>query len=80
MFILIDAVSDHEPVGDLDVEIQVDGTTLLVAKYSSLSGYYGAIWHSSAEKPGTMHTLIAKATDSAGNTKSALVAVSVRQE
>jgi hypothetical protein len=77
MFVLIDAISDHETIGNLRVEIQVDGTTLISAKYSPLSGYYGAIWDSSTEKSGTMHTLIAKVTDSAGNSRSALTSVRV---
>jgi hypothetical protein len=47
VFILIDAASDHEPVGKLNVEIQIDGAKLISATYSPLSGYYGAIWDSS---------------------------------
>jgi len=78
VFILVDALSDHETIGKLRVEVLIDGSTLLTAKYSALSGYYGAIWDSSAAKSGSIHTLIAKVTDSAGNTKSAITTVSVR--
>ena len=77
VFVLVDAVSDHETVGKLRVELQVDGTTLISAKYSPLSGYYGAIWDSSTKKSGSMHTLIAKVTDSAGNSRSTLTSVRV---
>jgi len=38
VFVLVDAVSDHETIGNLSVEIQVDGTALISAKYSPLSG------------------------------------------
>jgi len=77
VFVLIDAVSDHETVGKLRVEVLVDGTTLIAAKYSRSSGYYGAIWDSSEATAGSRHTLIAKVTDSAGNTKSTLTTVLV---
>ncbi len=79
VFILVDALSDHDPIGSLAVEIQIDGETVISAKYSHCSGYYGAIWDSSAERPGTMHTIIAKATDSVGKSKSTLVGVTVGQ-
>lgn len=78
VFVLVDAVSDHETVGDLRVEILVDGSTLIPATYSPLSGYYGAIWDSSDAQTGSMHTLIAKVTDSYGNSKSVVTTVSVR--
>ncbi|MDG0868049.1 hypothetical protein GKO46_13355 [SAR202 cluster bacterium JH702] len=78
VFILVDALSDHETVGNLRVELLVDGATLISAKYSPLSGYYGAIWDSSSERSGSIHTIIAKVTDSVGNTKSTLTTVSVR--
>jgi hypothetical protein len=77
VFVLIDAVSDHETVGTLNVDLQIDGATLIQAEYSPLSGYYGVIWDSSAERSGTMHTLIAKVTDSAGNSRSTLTTVLV---
>lgn len=77
VFVLIDAVSDHETVGALNVDLQIDGATLIKAEYSPLSGYYGAIWDSSAERSGTMHTLIAQVTDSAGNSRSTLTTVLV---
>ncbi len=77
VLVLIDAVSDHEPIGNLRVEIQIDRTTLISAKYSLLSGYYGAIWDCSGERAGTTHTLIAKVVDSNGNSKSTLTTVSV---
>ncbi|MBN4064799.1 hypothetical protein JYU04_03585 [Dehalococcoides mccartyi] len=77
VFILVDAISDHEPVADLKVEIQIDGATLISAKYSPLSGYYGAIWDCSGEQAGSMHTLIARVTDTAGNSRTALATVSV---
>ncbi|MBT4126651.1 MAG: hypothetical protein HOJ22_06095 [Chloroflexi bacterium] len=78
VFVLIDAISDHETVGNLRVEVLIDGSKLVTAKYSPLSGYYGAIWDSSSARSGSIHTLIAKVTDSDGNTKSALTTVSVR--
>ena len=47
VFVLIDAKSDHELIGGLNVEVQIDDNMLIAAKYSTHSGYYGAIWDSS---------------------------------
>ena len=77
VFILIDAAGDLDPVGDLKVNIVIDGSIWLRASYSATSGYYGAIWDSSAAKTGSMHALTAKVSDSAGNSKSTHTVVSV---
>lgn len=77
VFILIDAAGDLDPVGGLKVDIVIDGSISMRATYSASSGYYGAIWDSSAVKSGTMHTLTAKVSDSAGNSKSTHTVVSV---
>lgn len=77
VFILIDAASDVDPEGSLKVEVRIDRTTLIEATYSSESGYYGAIWDSSALPSGTMHTVSAKVLDSAGNSKLTHAIVSV---
>jgi hypothetical protein len=77
VFILIDAISDLDSKGDLNVEILIDGTTSISARYSEFSGYYGAIWDSMTVRAGTKHMIVAKATDSAGNSRSTLAAVTV---
>jgi len=77
VFILIDAASDVDPMGSLKVEIRIDRTTCIEATYSPASGYYGAIWDSSALRSGTMHSLTAEVFDSAGNSKSTHAIVSV---
>jgi hypothetical protein len=77
VFILIDAAADLDPVGDLKVDIRINGIISMRATYSTSSGYYGAIWDSSTAKTGAMHTITAKVTDSAGNTKSTHTVVSI---
>ena len=77
VFVLIDAKSDHEPIGGLTVEVQIDEDVLIAAKYSPHSGYYGAIWDSSGASVGTMHRLVVKVTDSDGNSKSTFTTVAV---
>lgn len=77
VFILLDAASDVDPVGSLDVEVRIDRTTHIEATYSATSGYYGAIWDSSDLPSGTMHSITAEVMDSAGNSKSTHAIVSV---
>ena len=77
VFVLIDAKSDHEPIGGLNVEVQIDDNMLIAAKYSTHSGYYGAIWDSSEESAGTMHRLFVKVTDSDGNSRSTFTTVAI---
>ena len=38
-FVLVDAFSDHETVGKLRVELQIDGATFISTKYSALSDF-----------------------------------------
>jgi hypothetical protein len=77
VFILVDAVSEHNSAGTLSVEITVDGAVPMKALYSPVSGLYGAIWDSSSTRSGTMHTLRAKVCDSTGKSGSTLTLVSV---
>jgi hypothetical protein len=77
VFILIDAVGRFDPTGSLKVEISVDGTTPIAASNSPVSGYYGAIWYSTTVPSGSLHTLVATATDSAGKSKSTNAVVSI---
>ena len=77
VFVLVDAVSDLDRRGSLKVEITIDWSTRIVASYSMVSGYYGAIWDSTDVPAGTTYTISAKVTDSAGNSKSTRTVVSV---
>jgi hypothetical protein len=73
----VDAIDDVDQLGSLAVSILIDGITSVVAGYSPASGYYEAIWDSSAIPTGTLHTIVANVIDSEGNTASALSVVSV---
>jgi hypothetical protein len=77
VFVLIDAVSENDRAGSLKVEIAIDWSTRIVASYSMVSGYYGAIWDSTDVPEGTKHTISARVTDSAGNSKSTHTVVTV---
>jgi len=74
----VDAIDDIDPLGSLTVSVLIDGITTIMAGYSSASGYYEAIWDSSAVPAGTLHTFVANVVDSEGNTASALTVVSVQ--
>ncbi len=77
VFILIDAAGDLDPTGSLKVEVQIDSRTTIRADYSASSGYYGAIWDSTGVRAGSMHTLTANVSDSAGNSNSTHTVVSI---
>lgn len=77
VFVWVDAVDDFDPIGSLSVEILIDGTTSIMASYVLISGYYEALWDSTTVPPGTMHTVLATATDSEGNSQAALAVVLV---
>jgi hypothetical protein len=77
VFVWVDAVDDFDPIGTLTVEILIDGTTMIATNYEFLSGYYEATWDSTTVPPGTMHTILATATDSAGNSQTSLSVVLV---
>lgn len=77
VFILIDAVSEVDGPETLKVDIQIDGGRVIRAKHSLASGYYGAIWDSSSERSGTMHSLIARVTDSEGNSSSTMASIRI---
>ena len=77
VFVWVDAVDDFDPIGSLSVEILIDGTTTLATSYEFSSGYYEAMWDSTTVPPGTMHTILATATDSMGNSQTSLSVVFV---
>lgn len=77
VFVWVDAVDDFDPIGSLSVEILIDGTTSIMASYVLISGYYEALWDSTTVPPGTMHTVLATATDSEGNSQATLAVVLV---
>ena len=77
VFIGVDAVDDFDPIGSLSVEILIDGTTTITAIYGLSYGYYEAMWDSETVPSGTMHTVLAMATDSEGNSRSTLSVVLV---
>lgn len=77
VFVWVDAVDDFDPIGSLSVEILIDGTTSIMASYVLISGYYEALWDGTTVPPGTMHTVLATATDSEGNSQAALAVVLV---
>ena len=77
VFISIDAVDDFDPIGTLSVEILIDGTTTIAENYQPQSGYYEAIWDSTTVPAGTMHTILATATDSGGVSQSTISVVLV---
>ena len=79
VFVRVDAVDDLDPIGSLLVEILIDGTTSIAASYVLSSGYYEATWDSTAVAPGTMHAILATATDSGGSSQSTLSVVLVEQ-
>lgn len=77
VFVWVDAVDDFDPIGSLTVEILIDGTTTIATNYEFGSGYYEAMWDTTTVPPGTMHTILATATDSAGNSQTSLSVVLV---
>ncbi|MCZ6538597.1 MAG: Ig-like domain-containing protein [Chloroflexi bacterium] len=77
VLVRVDAVDDFDPMGTLSVEILVDGTMTITAHYVPLSGYYEAIWDSMQVPSGTMHTIMARATDSGGSSQTTLSVVFV---
>lgn len=77
--IWVDAVDDFDPIGSLSVEILIDGTTPITAIYQLSSGYYEATWDSTTVPPGTMHTILATATDSGGSSQTSLSVVLVEE-
>lgn len=77
VFVWVDAVDDMDPIGSLSVEILIDGTTPIATVYEFSSGYYEASWDSTTVPPGTMHTILATATDSMGNSQTSLSVVLV---
>lgn len=72
----IDATDVEDAAGTLTVEWNVDGDTWAAATYNSSSGYYEASWDTIATDEGN-HTVNARATDSASNTASTSVGVTV---
>ncbi len=79
VFIWVDAVDDLDSIGSLSVEILIDGATTITAVYQFSSGYYEAVWDSTTVPPGTMHTILATATDSGGTSQSVLSVVLVEE-
>ena len=69
--IQIAAADALTPVGSLTVQWSSDGTNWQPAAYNAVSGYYEAIWDTTAEAEDSQVTLRASATDNAPQTTSA---------
>jgi serine protease len=66
------AASDAQtPASDLAVEWSRDGTSWQLASYNAVSGYYEAVWDTTAETEDSQLTLRARATDNATQTTEA---------
>jgi hypothetical protein len=65
----IEASDDQDPTGGLAVEWAVDSGTWMDANYNEISGYYVALWDTTATSDGG-HTLNTRALDSGNNTGS----------
>ncbi|MFQ5859638.1 MAG: Ig-like domain-containing protein, partial [Anaerolineae bacterium] len=72
----IDATDTEDAAGTLTVEWRVDGGAWQAAAYNSATSYYEDTWDSTTVSDGS-HTLDARATDSAANTVTAGVTVTV---
>lgn len=76
------AASDAQtPAANLIVEWSRDGTSWQLASYNTVSGYYEAVWDTTAETEDSQVTLRARATDNATQTTEATpVAVKVNNQ
>lgn len=72
----IDASDAEDDTGTLDVTYTIDGGTERTTTYNSTSGYYEDSWDTTAQGDGD-HTLEAKAKDSAGQTTTSSITVTV---
>jgi len=66
---LAESVNDFDPIGSLSVEILIDGATTIKTNYQLQSGCYEAMWNSTTVPAGTVHTILAAATDSVGTSQ-----------
>ena len=69
--IQIAAADALTPVGSLTVQWSSDGTNWQPAAYNAVSGYYEAVWDTTAEAEDSQVTLRASATDNANQTTQA---------
>jgi serine protease len=69
--IQISAADAQTPASDLAVEWSRDGTSWQLASYNAGSGYYEAVWDTTAETEDSQVTLRARATDNATQTTEA---------
>ena len=69
--IQIAAADALTPVGNLTVQWSSDGTNWQPAAYNAVSGYYEAVWDTTAEAEDSQVTLRASATDNANQTTQA---------